>query len=941
MATITSYCRLLRTILPLCCLLGFTELKAGSIKGSVFDRTTKETLIGAVIRLQGPGTSTSTSINLEGKFQFKNLKPGHYTLVCTYVGYEKAVKEVELGEGAAEVNFKLDALKTTLNEVVVQGRSEKGTDVSARYLEKTASQVMNILSSKTIQLLPDITVANVMQRVSGVVIDRSSSGEGRYPVIRGMDKRYNTTLVNGIKIPSPDNNNRYVPLDLFPAELLQNLEVSKSLIPSMEGDAIGGTINLVMKDAPDQLFIQANLAGGYSAILANQPFKAFNHNVTNKRSPAELNGSDYIAKTQNFPRANLSYTQDPHPVNSTFGLTIGDRFGKNKEFGAVFSASYQDIHRGTNSSYLFPNPQPAVNNIPVFADIYLRRYSFEDTRSALYGKFDYRIKPGHRISLFATYINTNQYQTRSTVDSILAIQRTGPGNGNVNFQERSTWTKQSIFNTTLQGEHQLADKLKFDWSGVYSRARQQVPDQAIFSTLQSITTNSTTGVTTKTPTVLDGQMTREWFRNTDQDAALYANLTYRTLIFSRKAEFKTGGLYRHKNRDNYDNPYALTSLQTSRNQPQVFANIFDAQYGFAGVYTGGSGEINANTYATYEDIGSGYIQGKVLLTTKLEALGGLRVEHTYDNYQTVQPLVSDGRSGRIHYNDLLPSLQFKYALTDQQNLRLAYYKAISRPGYFEIVPTKTVGEFYSTAGNYNLNRSKADNLDLRYEFFPGAADQVLIGAFFKRIQDPIEISVEPPSASNFNTLTLIPLNFGTATNLGLEASLTKYLGNFGVSANYTYTHSTITTNKVFLQRDVSGQIVSSLIAEKRPLQGQADHIANISLLYKNFRNGLDMQLAYVYTGERIIQLSPYYGLDYYQTPFTQLDFSIEKKFLNRFSVYGKVNNLTNSPLKVKIKQQNTFLSGNNRLPIQDNTSYITVQKDYYKPSFLFGLRYHL
>lgn len=471
----------------------------------------------------------------------------------------------------------------------------------------------------------------------------------------------------------------------------------------MEGDAIGGTINLVMKDAPSQLFIQANIAGGYSAIFANQPFQAFNHNVINKKSPAEVNGSNYIAAPVDFPRGNLSYSQNSRPVNSTYGLTIGDRFGKNKQFGAVVSASYQDIYRGTNSSYLFPNPQPAVNNIPAFADIYSRKYSFEDRRFGAYGKLDYRVKKGQKLSLFATYMNTNQFQTRSTVDSILAIQRTGPGNGNVNFQQRSTWIIQSIFNVTIQGDHDLGTKFKFDWSGVYSRAKQQIPDQSIFSTLESITTDAATGAIKTTPLVLDGQMTREWFHNTDQDAAFYANLTYHPIIFGKKAEFKTGGLVRHKHRDNYDNPYALIAQQTASNQPQVFTDIFNAQYAFSGVYTGGSGEINANTYSTSEDIDAGYLQGKILLSEKLEALGGVRVEHTYDSYQTAQPAVSDGRSGNIYYNDVLPSLQFKYALTDKQNLRLGYYRALSRPGYFEIVPAKTVGEFYSTVGNYNLN----------------------------------------------------------------------------------------------------------------------------------------------------------------------------------------------------------------------------------------------
>ena len=80
---------------------------------------------------------------------------------------------------------------------------------------------------------PDLTVAGILKRISGVTIEQDNAGNGQYVILRGMDKRYNYTLVNGIKIPSPDRENRYIPLDIFPSELLQRLEVFKTLTPSM------------------------------------------------------------------------------------------------------------------------------------------------------------------------------------------------------------------------------------------------------------------------------------------------------------------------------------------------------------------------------------------------------------------------------------------------------------------------------------------------------------------------------------------------------------------------------------------------------------------------------------------------------------------------------------------------------------------------------------
>lgn len=919
-------------LLLFCSSLSYSQ----TLKGTVTDAVTGEPLTGANITLSPPSGKKETVL-LDGTYTFRNIKTGTYELEIRYVSYQSLKQTVHISDNAVnKMNFTLHSLVNELAGVSIQSAVTSG-DGQARSLEKNSDQLVNILSAKTIQLLPDITVANIMQRVPGVIIDRSNNGEGRYPVIRGMDKRYNTTLVNGIKIPSPDNNSRYVPLDLFPAELLERLEVSKSLTPSMEGDAIGGTINLVMKDAPQQLMVLANASAGYSTILSDQPFMGFDHSVISKKSPAEIHGPDYSATGKDFTTGNLSYDKVNNPVNKTFGLTIGDRFGAKKQLGAIFSVSYQDIYRGTNSSYFFPNIQPNLNNTPVFSDIFLRQYSTESKRLGLYNNVDFLIKPGQKITWFNMYLRTDDYQSRNTVDSVLAISRTGPGNGNVNIENRSTWQIQQIFNSTLKGTHQLSDRFKADWSAVFSAAKNQVPDYAVYSTQHQVTTNPATGAVTETAPFLT-TMTRIWSHNTDKDASFYGNLTYTPEIFGRKAEFKAGGLYRHKDRDNYYNEYDLVAALSANSNQQPFTGINNAQYVFKGSDGGKTGEFNANTYAVDEDISAGYLQGKILLTDKLEALGGVRVEHTYDHYETVQPNTVAGKSGTIHYNDILPSLQFKYSLDQKQAFRLDYYKAISRPGYFELVPTLVTGEYYNEAGNYNLNRSRANNFDFRYELFPGGADQLLIGTFYKQIFDPIELGVQKVNGTGASQV-LEPFNFGTAKNFGAEVAVTRYFGQFGVSANYTYTHSRITTDKLYYFRDANGNITNETRSQSRPLQGQADHAGNLSFIYKAPKSGLDLQIAYVYTGERIVVLSPYYGLDYWQRPFSQLDFSLEKRIRQRLSVYTKITNITNSATKVYIKQPNNFLSGRDLLPQQEEADKILVQNTFYKPSFLVGLRY--
>ena len=198
----------------------------------------------------------------------------------------------------------------------------------------------------------------------------------------------------------------------------------------------------------------------------------------------------------------------------------------------------------------------------------------------------------------------------------------------------------------------------------------------------------------------------------------------------------------------------------------------------------------------------------------------------------------------------------------------------------------------------------------------------------------------PDRVNPHAAVTLTPYNFGTATNYGFEFVVTKYIGRFGINANYTYTKSKITTNKLYRYYNTnSGQDTTSKISQTRPMQGQSDHVGNISLLYKNSKIGLDVQLAFVYTGERLTQVSPYFGLDVWQQPYNQLDFSFEQKIVKHFSFYAKINNLTSSKTKSVIKQSYLYDGTPSQLAGQDDFKQIFVQSDFYKIAYLFGLRY--
>ena len=246
-------------------------LSAHTLDGVVTDHKTGEPLIGTVIRVKElPGVTATTG--LDGSFSLHELPDkGRVTLVVSYISYKTQEVVVDVARDyskdgktgkAGTFAIALEEDNQQLGEVVVTGRRERRSDRSAVETVKNALGVLNVMSQQSIQLSPDVNVANVLQRVSGVTLERDASGEASYAILRGMDKRYNYTLVNGVKIPSPDDKNRYVPLNIFPSDLMDRLVVAKSLTADMEGDAAGGVVDMVMKDAPSSFQLQANAAVG-------------------------------------------------------------------------------------------------------------------------------------------------------------------------------------------------------------------------------------------------------------------------------------------------------------------------------------------------------------------------------------------------------------------------------------------------------------------------------------------------------------------------------------------------------------------------------------------------------------------------------------------------------------------------------------------------------
>ena len=918
-----------------------TAIQAHTLDGIVKDNKTGEPLIGTVIRVKElPNVGTTTG--LDGSFTLHELPDkGKYTLVVTFMAYK--TKEIVVDVANDEkVDIPMDEDLKQLGEVVVTGHREYRSDRSAVETVKNAGNVLNVMSQQSIQLSPDVNVASVLQRVSGVTMERDASGEASYAILRGMDKRYNYTLVNGVKIPSPDDKNRYIPLNIFPSDLMDRLVVSKSLTADMEGDAAGGVVDMVMKDAPSRFQLQANAAIGTTDYFwkDGRDYLTSNRSDYTKKAPYEAFGSEYKASISDFKNGPVQLKSHSMPApNFIGGLSIGNRFW-NDRLGVMLAGSVQNTFRGTERTYNSVKMASGEQAMYI-SKLNHRYYSIHDLTTGAHAKIDLTL-PGHKIEWYNMYVRINSKGVR--YNNTIGTEYIGANSYTQDDEIRSLSTTQSIFATNLKGTHHLTKNFTLDWSGIFSQAKEEDPDRTYVTLSNSVSTEANAEGNILSGNLWDTNKNitktfpkdaeRRFQHNKDTDWAGYINLTYDTRFANDvEALWKAGAQYRRKERSNRYYSYIFSPADNAQDLDGNGLEQFDNVDWVCKTPYSQASQLN---YDSKEHIGGAYAM--VSFKSKLGELNaGFRAEHTNQIYTMLQHFRNMGQTGEQSYWDYLPSASLKWTPTKKMNVRLSYYRSINRPGFYEIVPYQIMGEEYQEKGNPNLKRARIDNIDLRWEWFPSNTEQVLAGVFYKYLKDPIE-QVFVTSDGKIGSGTdayYMPDNLGNAKNMGFEIDVIKYIRHFGIKANYTYTYSKITTSK--REYKAGSAEYKSGVTQSRPLVNQAPHTANISLLYKDTENGWNAQLASSFTGAKLALVSPFKDADQWDKAMFGLDLSAEKQFKNGFSIFFKANNLLDAKRERYLKTVNE-----SNLQYAGQKSDKTIIGTYkYGRTFLLGVRYKL
>jgi TonB-dependent receptor len=860
---------------------------AAVIKGRVTDAETHKPVSGAAVSIIG--TNMITVSDASGYYIFNTLKPGTYSIIVSCMGYKNSAT-VSNTIGAADANiiidFNLDRSVIQMNEVVVTGTQNKETNSSARSDERISPNVISIISAKTIESLPDLNVANVLQRVSGVSMMKNSSGNNTQLVIRGMAPRYNSTLVNGTVVPTTSGSTRAVPMDIFPSFFVGRIEVTKALTPDMEASGLGGLANIVMKNAPDTAILSVDLSTGYNQYLLNHKFSTFDYGVVNIKNPAQIHGPDYITSPSDFPTANLVLKQIQAPPDLNGSVSYGNRFF-NKKLGVLVSGTIQTTYQASVNNYLGTQLNPNTNNLDTTSWNRVQLYN-QINRKGFVVRLDYWFNEKNQISFSNNYFSMDEIRARHEEDTTSDINK-----GRLYFGDFTNMDKSSLENAVLHGTHILSEKLNLDWSLGYSVAGSESPDyvsvnynQVIHPSVQPEYLNYKDAVD------------RVWQWNNQDEKSVYINLNYKPLISGHFYEFKFGGMARDKYLMNNENDYSR-DFTTTANYPNpdvitiyqqnLLTWLNDQQLQGDAIY-------NSANFNAHEDIEAGYAMVKTGFG-KLQLLTGIRIENT--SMSNTHNGLDHGQmvllSAYQHYYDLLPSLHLKYQISDKKNIRFSVYRALNRPNISETVPYTSRSANGNSSGNPNLKHTTGTCFDARYEIYPEREEVLSAGAFYKYLKNPIE---EQVNGNNDRTVT----NANKCTNYGAELVAIKYFGNLGISANYTYTKSSILQPKTWNLPDANnglGETIQKI--EDRPLAGQSPNLLNVAMIYRIPGIGFMGQLTYTMQGRNLVNISSNYGLDGYQLAYNDLGASLEKRLFKNSYLYIKGTNLLNESVRFQTK----------------------------------------
>jgi outer membrane receptor protein involved in Fe transport len=877
---------------------GVAAQATGRIVGRVVEAQQGAPVAGATVELVG--TDRTTVSALDGRYLLEKVPAGTVSVRVRMIGYGPKVVTgivVPVGGGVAQ-NIALTAEAVQLAEISVSAAAERGSVSRALEEQRNAANIVSAVSSEQIARSPDSDAGQAVQRVSGVTVQ-----DGRYVFVRGLGERYTTTSLNGARIPSPEPERKVVPLDLFPSGLLEGITTSKTFTPDQPGDFSGAQVDLRTREFPaGRVFTLSTSVGLNTAVTGRELPRAprtgtewLGFGGRKRELPAiareagslvGLTQQERIPIINSFRDAWSGRTASPGP-NGSFGLSLGGEdplLGQRVGYIASLTYSYnQETRRDESRANAFPGATPGDAS-PV--NVYTGATGRE---SVLWGGL---LNLSTRIGA-ATKLSLNNSLTRTADNEATRLAGFYEQNA-INLDlTRLTFVERSVRSNQLVGEHLLGERHFVDWSATASAVTRNEPDRA---DLVYVAKDDGSGNLVPDFWFGANRSADRTFSSIDENG-YEGGLNYRLSLGDLTAPtwVKAGVLARSVNRDADSRIYNLST--TSLTQAERRAPAEDI---FSGFYASeGRLRLNANASGRYtadDRLLAGYLQADVPVTSRIRVLGGLRVERSRIEVNTVvfEGIQETVVPSALEDTDLLPALGVTYFVNDNQQVRLSASRTLSRPEYRELSPVN----FFDILGgqrlfgNPDLKRALIQNYDARWEWYPRPGETVSLGAFYKRFRDPIE-RILVQNADGFSP-DITFANADGANNYGVELELRKRLDVLTASLR----QFTLFANTTVIQSEiqVGNEGISSLTNPERPMAGQSEYVLNAGLGYGTDDGRWTGTLLYNVAGRRLIEAGIFPLPDTYEEERHLVDLSVQFPVSNGLS--GKLDgkNLLDEPV---------------------------------------------
>lgn len=907
----------LHTFYLLIALLSFPVLysQTSGIKGLVLEDKTGQPLPGATVTIKGQNKSRVTGA--EGTFNFSKIAPGVYEISVTALGFqEKEITEVIVVENEInDLTISLEAKSNQLDEVVITTTRAKTESVKSLLTQqKNAATVSDGISAETIKRSPDKNTSDVLKRISGASIQ-----DNRFVIIRGLNDRYNAAFLNGAPLPSSEPDRKAFSFDIFPSNMLDNIIITKTASPDLPGDFAGGVVQINTKSVPEKDFQTLTIGTGYNTVTTFKNERTYQGSGTDwlgfdngtRALPSSIPSSDFFndPNTTNEQKAEVakSFQTDwnikdgSFKPNTNIQYSIGKHFEfKEKVFGMLFSVTNNRTNTYEEkdlNDYDTPDPETPSILRSQFKD---KNYVSKVLTAGL-ANFSLKFNENHNISF------KNIYSINSTD---LVVERYGlkdvPDVRTTKADVR-WFTSNKIYSGQLNGEHYFTKpKVKVNWTAFYSNIERSIPN--LRRNIYSIADPNSTDPAETVPYLLvqtnnggpDYGGGMFFSENKESVAGGKIDISKKFNIGEESInEIKVGGYYQVRDRKFFARQLQYTIYNTSTSNfdynllTQPNATVFNtANMGPTGPGLNGFSLFDGTKYTDSYTAGSKLNAAYVMFDNRYKMfrlVWGARIENytqTLNSRLTTVDYLSINRPE----TDFLPSANLILSLSKKQNLRFSFSKTLNRPEFRELAPFgfyDFTTQFF-TQGNPDIKIAKVQNIDIRYEAYPGKGQMFSVSYFNKRFTDPIEIIL------GINNKTVTYQNASSAKNSGFEFEFRTLLSSIINSESSTIMDDiTLFSNIAIIKSQVDVSNVSSANPEKsRPLQGQSPYVLNAGAQYLNKENGWAFSTNLNRVGNRILYASSEIEPAIWEKARTFLDVQIAKNlYKNKIELKLNIQNI--------------------------------------------------